>query len=209
MKRVILGAGGHGRVAAECLRSSGSPADAFTDPAPALAGKTVEGLPVLGPDAALEAPGPGGAVLFNGLGVSGGTGPRRRLYESFKAKGFRFEPIAAASAFIAPSASLGEGCQVLTAAVVHPSASVGANAVINTAAVVEHDCAVGAHAFVGPRAVLGGGAKVGEGALIGLGAVLLPGVSVGAGATVGGGAVVLRDVPAGETHAGVPAKRIR
>lgn len=44
---------------------------------------------------------------------------------------------------------------------------------------------------------------------IGASATILGGVTIGAGAIIGAGAVVTRDVPPGETHAGVPARRLR
>ena len=47
-----------------------------------------------------------------------------------------------------------------------------------------------------------------RGAYIGTGASVIPGVTIGAKATIGAGAVVVRDVPAGETHVGIPAKVI-
>jgi UDP-2-acetamido-3-amino-2,3-dideoxy-glucuronate N-acetyltransferase len=45
-------------------------------------------------------------------------------------------------------------------------------------------------------------------ASIGSGAVIMAGVRIGTGALIGAGAVVTRDVPAGETVAGVPARRL-
>jgi UDP-2-acetamido-3-amino-2,3-dideoxy-glucuronate N-acetyltransferase len=50
--------------------------------------------------------------------------------------------------------------------------------------------------------------RVGRGASIGAGAIILPGVSIGARAMIGAGAVVTKDVPAGETWAGNPARRV-
>lgn len=48
-----------------------------------------------------------------------------------------------------------------------------------------------------------------KGAKIGAGAMIRAGVTIGEGAIVGMGAVVLNDVPAGEIHAGNPAKFIK
>lgn len=45
-------------------------------------------------------------------------------------------------------------------------------------------------------------------ASIGAGAVILPGITIGEGAMIGAGAVVTKDVPAGETWAGNPARRV-
>lgn len=50
--------------------------------------------------------------------------------------------------------------------------------------------------------------RVEKGATIGAGAVILPGVTIGARAMIGAGAVVTRDVPAGETWAGNPGRRL-
>ncbi len=47
-----------------------------------------------------------------------------------------------------------------------------------------------------------------SGASIGSGSTILCGVTIGAGAMVGAGSVVTRDVPAGETWAGNPARRL-
>jgi UDP-2-acetamido-3-amino-2,3-dideoxy-glucuronate N-acetyltransferase len=49
---------------------------------------------------------------------------------------------------------------------------------------------------------------VGDRASIGSGAIVMAGVSIGSSALVGAGAVVTRDVAAGETVAGVPARRL-
>ena len=209
MKNIILCAGGHAVVVAAALRDSGTRLAGFTDADATRRGETIEGAKVLGGDEVVARLKPSAVRLLNGLGVGRDTGGRRRLYEAFRNRGFRFLAFAAESAWVARSATLAEGAQVLTRAVVHPRARIGENAVVNTGAIVEHDVTVGAHAFVSPGAVLLGGAKVGEGALIGALAVVLPGVMVGAGARVGAGATVLVDVPAGATVVGTPARKQR
>lgn len=206
MKTIILAAGGHAAVLAAVLREKGVRVAGFTDPDASLRGKAVEGVKILGDDALLVGLKPAAARLVNGLGAVRDTAARRRLYEAFSAKGFRFPPIAAKSAHVARSAKLEDGAQVLTRAVVHPRALIGVNAVINTAAIVEHDAVIGAHSFVSPGAIVCGGARVGACAFIGAGAVILPGVSVGAGARLGAGSVATRDVPAGVTAVGSPAR---
>ena len=206
MKTIILTAGGHASVLAAVLREKGVRVAGFTDSNTTLHGKAVEGAKILGDDASLDRLKPSAARLVNGLGVARDVSARRRLFESFRARGFRFPPVAAKSAWVSRSAELGEGAQVLTRAVVHPRARIGENAVINTCAIVEHDAVIGAHAFVSPGAIVCGGARVGASAFIGAGAVILPGVSVGDGARLGAGSVATRDVPAGATAVGSPAR---
>lgn len=206
MKTIILAAGGHAAVLAAVLREKGVRVAGFTDADASLRGRTVEGAKILGDDASLARLKPSAARLVNGLGAASDASARRRLYERFSARGFRFPPVVAKSAWVARSATLEDGAQVLTRAVVHPRALVGVNAVINTAAIVEHDAVIGAHAFVSPGAIVCGGARVGTSAFIGAGAVILPGVSVGAGARLGAGSVATRDIPAGATAVGSPAR---
>lgn len=206
MRHLVLGAGGHGVVVAAALRDRGLRPWGFTDPRRT---GLVEGMPVRGDDGFARELKPTTVRLYNGLGAARDTADRRLLFESFRGAGYRFPPLKAKSAWVARSASLAEGCQVLTRAVVHPRTVLGENCVVNTCAVVEHDCAVGPHAFVSPGAVLLGGVQVGEGALVGALAVVLPGVKVGAGARVGAGATVVKDVPAGATVVGTPARSVR
>ena len=208
-ERLILGAGGHGRVVLEALRSGGvTAACAFLDPRPALRGKKVDGAKVIGGDDLLASRKPAKTALVNGVGSDGSTAARRKVYERASSLGFRFPVVVAASAVVSKLARLEDGAQVLTRAVVHPGALIGVDAVVNTGAIVEHDAVVGAHAFVGPGAVLLGGCRVGAGAFVGSVAVVLPGITVGADAVVGAGAVVVCDVPAGARVAGVPARRL-
>lgn len=204
-KILIIGAGGHGRVVLEALRSAGR-RSSFLDGA--LRGRTIDGAKVEGGDELLDVLPPTRVVLAVGLGASSDVAARRAVYEAASAKGFRFPPVVAASALVSKLALLEDGAQILTRAVVHPGAVIGVNAVVNTGAIVEHDAVVGAHAFVGPGAVLLGACRIGAGAFIGAGAVVLPGVAVGSGAVVGAGAVVTAEVPARARVAGVPARRL-
>lgn len=201
---VILGAGGHGRVVAEALASSGLEVAAFLDPDRARWNTRVEAIPVVGGDDRI----PDFPVdrFYFAIGVGGVRDTRRRrsVHEAASARGAVLPPVVAASAVVARSAKLGDGAQALTRAVLHPGALVGAGTVVNTGAIVEHDCVVGAHAFLGPGAILCGGAAVGDGAFIGAGAVILPGIKIGANALVAAGAVIRADVPDGRTALGRP-----
>jgi sugar O-acyltransferase (sialic acid O-acetyltransferase NeuD family) len=111
--------------------------------------------------------------------------------------------------YVAGSAAVGEGSQVLGHAVVAADAVLGRACIVNTSASVDHECRLADGVHIGPGATLAGCVSVGQCAFIGAGAVVLPRVSIGAGAIVGAGAVVTRDVAAGMVVYGNPAKAVR
>jgi acetyltransferase-like isoleucine patch superfamily enzyme len=57
--------------------------------------------------------------------------------------------------------------------------------------------------------VVSRGIMIGPDAFVGAHTIVLKGVTIGRGAVVGAGSLVASDIPAGETWAGRPAKRIR
>lgn len=112
------------------------------------------------------------------------------------------------TAFIADSASLGEGCQILPLAAICEEAVVGDYSIVNTKASVDHECRIGIGVHIMPGATLAGLVEVHDYATIGSGAVILPRLRIGTGATVGAGAVVTKDVRDNCTVIGCPAREI-
>jgi UDP-perosamine 4-acetyltransferase len=211
LRVVGLGAGGHAKVVIEAL---GAIADydvvALLDPRAELHGTAVLGVPVLGGDELLERQYDAGVRhVFIGLGGAGDTGPRRRLYELARSRGFEAVSVVHPSAVVAPSAVVGRGATILTRAVVNADARLGEDVIVNTGAVVEHDCVVGDHVHVATGALLASGVVVGDGAHVGLGACVRQEVRVGANAVVGAGAAVVADVEPDTVVAGVPARLLR
>ena len=209
-KIVILGAGGHAKVAVEILHLSGKYELAgLLDPDPALSGKTVAGLPVLGDDNLLpRLRADGISAAFVGVGGTGDNSLRMKLFEKAVSLGFTLVNAVHPAAIISFSARLGSGVAVMARAVINPDAQIGDNAIVNTGAIIEHDCLIGAHAHISPGAVLCGGVRVGIGAHIGAGAVVRQSINIGEQAIVGAGAMVIRDVKPGATVVGVPARAL-
>ncbi len=204
---IILGGGGHAKVLIEALLLQHREVLGYTDPDEALG--MVLGLSRLGDDQAILKYDPEKLKLVNGVGSIASTSSRRRLYELFWSKGYRFQNVAHPSAVIASDVLLEEGVQIMAGAVVQPGSRLGANTIINTGAVVEHDCDIGAHAHIAPGAVLSGNVRIEEGVHVGAGAVIIQGVAIGEKSIIGAGTVVLKDVPSCVTVVGAPGKVIR
>lgn len=211
---IVLCAGGHARVVIDILKRGGHRIMGLTDGNPALHGTQLDDVSIIGGDETVLSRPADSVLLVNALGNGAakigdsGLGPRRQLFESFKAKGFKFAQVISPDARISGQVTLDEGCHVLTGVVIHPGSTIGANTIINTGAQLDHDNRIGAHCHIAPGAVLCGNVTVGAGSHIGAGAVIVQGVSIGANVVVGAGAVVVGSVRPGTTVLGNPARDI-
>lgn len=209
VKRVVgLGAGGHAKVVIDTLRLLGCyELVGLLDSNRGLHDTNVLGVPVLGDDNLLPRLWEQGVRhAFIGLGGSGDTEPRRRVYCVARKCGMTIVKAIHPSAVVAPSAKIGHGPTILANAVVNADACLGDNVTVNTGAIVEHECIIGDHVHIATGARLGGGVYVGSGSHIGLGASVRQDIRIGENAIVGAGAVVVKDVPDGVVVVGVPAR---
>lgn len=204
---LVYGAGGHGRAVLDAaLERSDLHVVGVLDDDPALRGKSILGIGVLG----------GAAILVEReyqacrvVVAVGDADARASVVARVEAAGLQFLSVIHPTAFVARETSIGDGAMILPMAVVHTGASIGVHAIVNTGAIVEHDCRVGDYAHVASGARLGGGVIVGRAALVGIGASILPGIRVGECAVVGAGAAVISDVRAGSVVGGSPARILK
>lgn len=215
---VLWGSAGHAKVLGEllahpALSPQGGEVVALFDNDP-NATSALEGVPLFHGREGFEAWCAREARLddVSGLAAIGGARGSDRLavHELFRAHGVRVaEAVVHPQAFVARTASLGIGTQVLALAVVAAEASVGEGCIVNHRASIDHECSVGRGVHLAPGATLCGCVTLGDDVLIGAGAVVLPRVTVGAHTVVGAGAVVTRDLPAGVVAFGNPARIVR
>ncbi len=194
---VLYGFGGHGRVLADCLESSGAGVSAVFDDNLLAADCPYPLSGVYNPEVQDED--------FIILAI-GDNRTRKMLAGIVKHAAGK---IVHSSAIVSSLAVIGAGTVVLHRVVVQANAIIGQHCIINTGAIVEHDCRIHDFAHIAPGAIICGGVEIGEGSLIGAGAVVLPGVKVGADCVAGAGAVVTKAVPDGHTVAGNPARKLK
>ena len=209
---VLVGAGGFARETAEAVAAVNRQAPTwelcgFVDDDPALAGTTVDGIPVLGPVDLVHRM-PDVAVVVC-TGHPGNYFSRKRLVDRLALPDDRYATLVHPSAALAGSTTIGPGTVVLAQVVATVAVAIGSHVGVMPGAVFTHDVSVGDFATVGARAVLSGRVCVGEGAYLGAGALIRESRRVGPWALVGMGAVVTVDVPAREVWAGVPARFMR
>lgn len=203
---MLIGAGGHAKVLIDCLTRQHMTVLGCLDVDPALAGRKVADIAVLGDDDAMLANyAPEAVLLVNAIGSTRSMERRRAVYETLKARGYSFATVVHPSAVLGSGVTVAEGAQLMAGVVVQTDARIGANSIVNTGTVVDHDSIVGAHVHLAPGCAISGEVIVGDGTHIGTGASVIQGVRIGKGCLVAAGAVVVHNVPDGACVVGVPA----
>jgi sugar O-acyltransferase (sialic acid O-acetyltransferase NeuD family) len=118
----------------------------------------------------------------------------------------RLMTIIAPSAFVSPTARIGDGSIVQRGVLVGRNTRLGTAVKLNCGAQVHHDAIVGDFTTVAPGARVLGNVHIGARNYIGAEAVILPRIRIGNDSVIGAGAVVSRNVGDGVLVKGVPAR---
>ena len=194
MKRlVILGASGHGRVAADIAGKNGYDSIAFLDDTKKTCGR----YPVMGESARFS------EYDCDFFVAIGNPQVRRRMQEMLLTAGKQVTTL------IHPSAVIGEDVTLGTGTLVAAGAVIGDGCIINSCASVDHDCVLEDFVHVAVGAHVAGTVSVGTGTWIGAGATVSNNLQICGGCMIGAGAVVIKSITESGTYVGVPAEKIK
>lgn len=199
MKKIlIIGAGGHGKVAADIAEKCGYTNIQFLDDNANI--KICGKYPVVGSSSKVK-------DMDGDVFVSvGSSAVRRKIQESIEKE--RLTVLIHPDAVIAKDVVIGKGTVVMAGTVINPGSVIGKGCIINTCASVDHDCRLGDYVHVAVGAHLTGSVEIGEETWIGAGAVINNNVIICGGCMIGAGAVVIRNIEEPGTYVGIPAKKV-
>lgn len=203
---IIIGAGGHGKVAADCASLSG----VFND-IRFLDGKYPELLHV---------------ASWNIVGhqdeyadfdkkdtwyfVAIGNNSIRHVWQQkLLEEGCKLATLVHPNACVAQDVVIGPGTLILAGSIINIQSKIGEGCIVNTAATVDHDCRIGGFSHIAPGVNLAGSVILGSEVFIGVGCSIIPNISIGDKSIVGAGSTVLQSLPQNVTAVGTPAKVIK
>jgi UDP-perosamine 4-acetyltransferase len=191
---VLVGGGGHCKVVIDAIKKAES-YNIYGIIDPALKGKEILGIPVVGDDNDLpKIFRKGIKYAFITVGSIGNCDLRKRLYEEVKDAGFKLPHIEHPNSVVSPYVEIDEGAFIAAGAIIGPGTKIGKNVIVNTNASIDHDCEIGDFVHIAPGVTLSGGIKVGEEAHIGTGATIIQYLKIGKKSFIRSGELVTRDV---------------
>lgn len=183
----------------------------FLDNRPALAGRSIEGYPVLGryadaPKLAAQFP---TARFSTWLGGINSYLQRPAMVAGLGIPPERFVTLVHPTSYVSRRAHLGRGVIVFQNCTITNHVSLGDHVVVLPQSVISHDDVIGEYSVVTGAVAIAGNVTVGPRCYLGTNCSIHPGLEIGEGSIVGMGSVVVRNVPPFQVVAGNPARKLR
>lgn len=202
---IVIGNGGHASVLVEILLESQMNIVGYTAPEGT---SEFYNLPYLGNDEVILDYSSDEIELVLGLGTITISNLRRTIYEKFKSKGYTFATVIHPTAIISPSATIGEGVQIMAGAIIQTKSTIGENNILNTGCQIDHNCYIRNHSHIAPGVILSGGVSIGDNCHIGVGTTVIQNIKIGNHVLIGAGSVVINNIEDKRKVYGIPAREV-
>lgn len=201
---VIIGASGHGRVAADVARRRGYGEIVFLDDNREL--RNCGKYPVIGTAADFRRLVDEMRIPSEFFVAVGNAGIREALQKKLEYAGGTPVTLVHPDAVIGDEVRIGAGSVMMAGAVINPGTVIGGGCIINTSSSVDHDCMLGDYVHIAVGAHVAGNVVIGNAAWIGAGATISNNLRICDRCVIGAGAVVVSDIRKRGKYVGIPAK---
>lgn len=194
---VIIGAGGHGKVAADIAEKNGYSKIIFLDDS--RVNSQCLGHPVLGPvTSASSYP---EADFFVAIGNSR---VRETISNSLSNQNLNIITLIHPASVIGSDVLIGDGSIVMAGAVINPGARIGNSVIVNTSASVDHDNQIGDYSHISVGAHIAGSVIIGKHCWIGAGSTVINNLSICDHCYLGAGSLTIRNLTKPGLYYGIP-----
>jgi len=204
-KLAIIGAGGHGRVIADCAQAmrvyseiifldDGFP-ERKNNLSWSIIGKSIDWKIYL--------------EEYEFAIAIGNNKIRLSLYQQLMLNKATLPNIIHPSAIVSTNSSFGEANVVFANSVINPAATIANACIINTAATIDHDCQLADAVHISPGVHLAGTVTVKKFSWLGVGSCSIQGITIAENCQIGAGATIIKSTQPNGLYLGTPAKRIK
>lgn len=211
-ERILLlgGVAGTGATAVDLLsRLPGQRAVGILNSDPETYGKTLAGIPVLGPLDHAESLWRDGICDSVIILFTRDVAERAHWFEMLRMEGVPFANLIDPSARIDSYVSMGTGNLIMANARLSTAVAIGDNNFLAGDCCVEHHSRIGSHCALGLRTTLADSVTIGDHVQSGMAVCVDSGVSIGARSRIAPGSVITEDVPPGSLVQTGPAPTVR
>ncbi len=204
-KLLIIGAGGHGRVIADCAAATMQFSEiAFLDDCHPQRDVNLA-WPIIDKSSSWKCY----KEEYDFALAIGNNQARLALYNALNEANARLPNLIHPSAIVSNYVKLGTGNVIFANSVVNPGVKIKNACIVNTGATVDHDCSLDNAVHISPGAKLSGTVAVGECSWFGVGSCSVQSIDIAPNTQVGAGAAVTKNTQANGLYVGIPAKRIK
>lgn len=196
---VIIGAGGHGKVAADIALNMGFKKIFFLDDNTQTG--DCSGLPIVGKTDLFEK-----YSKCDFFVAIGNPEIRQKISDNLKNRKCNIVTLMHPNAVISRRVKIGIGTVVMAGVIINSDTVIGEGCIINTSSSVDHDCIVEDYSHISVGAHLAGNVRIGQRTWVGAGATVSNNIQICSDCMVGAGAVVVNNINERGTYIGVPAK---
>lgn len=197
---ILLGGGGHCKSCIDVIEQGEKYRIIGILDLPEMVGKRILGYEIIGTDDDL----PNllktvGNYLIT-IGQIKSSKKRIALWEMVKKSGTKLPFIVSPNAYVAKSASIGEGSIIMHHVIVNAGAKIGVNCIINSKALIEHEAMVGDFCHVSTGAIVNGQAIIGSRCFIGSNATISNNICIVEDSVISAGTNIFKDIATPGTY---------
>ncbi len=134
---------------------------------------------------------------------------RAKIQSNLSSQHYKIATLIHPSAIISENVLIECGTVVMPGVVINSSTNIGSGCIINTSSSIDHDNVIKDFAHISPGVNLAGNVNIGFKTWIGIGSSVVNNVNICSNCCIGAGSVVISDIEKSGTYVGVPVRSIK